>query len=371
MAAKKAKTTTPENSEDITSVFKDVETILGEKMSMIASDLEDADRVSTGSLNLDLSIGGGFPKGHIIEIYGPYASGKTTIALMHAAVIQRENPEAWIVYVDAENTANNELMSAYGLDLARVYLIRSNQAEKIFDALYKFLNESRPALIIIDSVPALVPKRVEDGSAEDQNIALLPRLLSANLSKIRQKLRKADCTLILVNQIREKPGISYGTPEIRPCGRALGFYVSMDIEVRRGDLILEGTEQVGHQMKTKITKNKCSKHLNKVAQIPLYYGVGIDKVQEVADVLVEIGFIAKGGSYYKLIDADDKPLVRYIPDYLQENSETQALNFQGKNALLNYMRLDTDFFALLEKKCYGEEVTEAEIINAPLAELSA
>lgn len=361
-------------ASEINTVFKDIEKIVGKGLILYANEYEDAERVSSGSLNLDFAMGGGFPKGHIVEVYGPYASGKTTVALVYAANLQRMDPSAYVVYFDAETTASRSLMESYGLNMDRTILVQTNVAEDIIDSIIRLLDGAAPALIIVDSIPSMVPSKVNLGSAADMTIGLLPKLLSEHIRRIKQRLYNTNSTMILINQLREKPGVMHGNPEVRPGGRAVGFAISIDLEVRRGDLIIDEKtkNQIGHQMRIKVTKNKCSPHINTVAMCPLYYGVGIDKVQEIFDMMLNTEKIVRAGAYYKFNDAEGKPVERYLPeDLITDEKERIVLNFQGKDSFINHLRLDTELCDCFEDMLRGNDVPLEKIINAPPANAEA
>lgn len=299
----------------------------------------------SGSLTLDLALGrGGFPRGRMIEVYGPYSSGKTTIALLHAAEVQRMG-EGKVAFIDAEHSFDPDLAAQYGVDLNELIYVDPKSAENAIDIADALIRSGEVRLIIIDSVSALTPSKVVESSIEQQSMALLARFMSTTCQKLNGPAYQNDCTILFINQIREKVGVMYGSPETTSGGRSLPFYSSVRLHVRAGDQLKNKDEVYGHIIKIKVTKNKVATPF-KEAAFPLIYGKGVDRVDEISQLAVFAGIIRQAGAWFRYENADGEVIER----------NGREMKFQGRNAFAEYLREDPGFLAELEGKLRGVEV---------------
>ena len=345
-------------ADSIDAIIKDITKKFGEGVIELLSETDDYDirRISSGSLNLDLALGGGFPRGRTIEIYGPESGGKTTIALLHAVEVQREYPDRYILFVDLERTFSKEIAESYGVDSSRFIVASPTSGEEAFDIAEALIRSGKISLVILDSVSALLPTSEEKSSMEQQTVGTQARLVSKALRKMTPLCASYDCTFIYVNQIREKVGVMYGNPETTSGGRAIPFYSSVRLNVRAGDKITDPKtgERIGHVINARVVKNKTA-FPDKVASFPLFYGIGVDKVAEVADIAVLLGTVAKAGAWLRIQDDSGKPVVRKWKNAEGQVIET-ILNFQGKDRFVEHLREDTELYKLLERVVYGDTV---------------
>ena len=254
--------------------------------------------VSSGSLAIDSALGiGGYPKGRIVEVYGPESSGKTTIALHAIAEVQKTGGIA--AFIDAENALDIEYAKALGVDFTpgKFFLSQPDSGEQALDIAEKLILSGAIDIIVIDSVAALVPKAEIDGVMGANHIGLQARLMSQALRKIAGTVNKTNTCVIFINQLREKIGIMFGNPETTTGGRALKFYASMRLDVRRADSIKRGDETIGNRTKVKIVKNKVAPPF-KLAEFDIMYGEGISIAGDVLDTATDMKFIDKAGSWY-------------------------------------------------------------------------
>jgi recombination protein RecA len=236
------------------------------------------ERCPSGSLQLDLALGGGFPGGRIIELYGPESGGKTTVALFYIAQLQKKYPDKYTAFIDAEYALDINLARAYGVDTERMIISQPDNGEEAFNITESLIRSGKFSTVVIDSVSALVPKAEEESEMEQQSIGLQARMMSKALRKLTSVAGQNDCSIVFINQIREKVG-AYGNPETTSGGRALRFHASIRVEVRRGEPIKVKDDTIGHEVKCKITKNKTATPY-KQASFSLFYGKGIDIVDE-------------------------------------------------------------------------------------------
>lgn len=250
--------------------------------------------IPTGSLALDESLGiGGYPRGRIVEIYGPESSGKTTLCLHAIREAQRSGGVA--AFIDAEHAFDPAYAQAIGVDLGSLLLSQPDSGEQALDIAETLARSGAVQLIVIDSVAALVPQAEIDGEMGDKHIGLQARLMSQALRKLTAVTHKTDTTLIFINQLRQKVGVVFGNPETTPGGNALKFYASVRIDVRRTGQITAGESAVGSKTRAKIVKNKCAAPFQK-AEFEIRWGKGIDQVSELIDRGLEVGVLDKSGA---------------------------------------------------------------------------
>lgn len=265
---------------------------LGERQAL------DVDVISSGSLLLDEALGvGGYPKGRIIEIFGPESSGKTTLALHAIAECQKKGGRA--AFVDAEHSIDPIYASNLGVNTSELILSQPDSGEQALEIVEILAASGAIDLVIVDSVAALVPQAELDGEMGDNQVGLQARLMSKAMRKLAGVLNKAECTIIFINQLREKVGIFYGNPETTTGGRALKFYSSIRIDIRRGEQIKDGAKQIGNVARIRVVKNKVAPPF-RTCDVDIIYGKGINRLGEALDLGVSHGLIKKSGSWYEI-----------------------------------------------------------------------
>ena len=251
----------------------------------------------SSSILLDQALGvGGYPKGRIIEIYGPESSGKTTLALHAIAECQKMGGKA--AFIDAEHAIDPTYAANLGVDVNELYLSQPDSGEQALEICQLLASSGGMNLIVVDSVAALVPQAELDGEMGDNSVGLQARLMSKAMRKIAGVLNKNDCAVIFINQLREKVGVLYGNPETTSGGRALKFYASIRIDIRRTEALKQGSDIFGNTCKVKIVKNKVAPPF-KQCEIDIIYGKGVSKEGEIIDRAVELGLMKKAGSWYE------------------------------------------------------------------------
>ncbi len=257
----------------------------------------DVGRISSGSLFLDWALGGGFPLGRIVEIYGPYSSGKTLIAMKTITSAQKIGLPC--VFIDAELSFEKKAALLAGIDLEKLVLMQSGRGEKIFDFVRKTMEAQESGVIVIDSVAAIVPDYEDENETEKQTMGLVARLMSKGLRVVNNANR--NWLIIFVNQVREKIGIIYGNPETTPGGRALGFFAGIRLHVKTGDKFMEDQVRIGHEIKFKVEKSKVGIPFRE-GSIKYMYETGIDQLDDVLSLAMMIGVIQHGGAWYTVYD---------------------------------------------------------------------
>lgn len=281
------------------------------------------DSISTGSLTLDIATGiGGLPKGRIVEIYGPESSGKTTLALHCIAEAQKAGGEA--AFVDAEHALDPVYAANLGVNVDELLVSQPDYGEQALEITEQLVSSGAVDIIVVDSVAALVPKSEIEGDMGDSHVGQHARLMSQALRKLAGTVNKTNCIIIFINQLREKIGVVYGNPEVTTGGRALKFYSSIRIDVRKAEQLKNGTDVIGSRTKVKIVKNKVAPPF-KSAEFDIMYGTGISKDGEILDLAVEYDIIHKGGSWFSYGDRrlgqgrdNVKSIIKNEPDFAAE-----------------------------------------------------
>ncbi len=281
--------------------------------------VENIEVIPTQCLALDVALGvGGFPKGRIIEIYGPESSGKTTLALHAIASCQQQGGTA--VFIDAEHALDAVYAKKLGVDIDNLYVVQPDSGEQALDTLDTLVRSNSVDIIVVDSVAALTPKAEIEGEVGQSVIGLQARMMSQGLRRITSIIAKANTCVIFINQLREKVGVMFGNPETTPGGKALKFYASIRIDVRKGDAIKDGADFIGNRTKAKIVKNKVAPPF-KVAEFDMMYGKGISQEGCILDMALNEGIMIKSGSWVsyneeRIAQGRDKAV-----QYLQDNPE--------------------------------------------------
>lgn len=291
----------------------------------------NVDAISTGIANLDIALGiGGLPKGRIIEIYGPESSGKTTVALH--AVAETQKCGGNVAFVDAEHALDPVYASKLGVNIDQLYVSQPDTGEQALEITEALVRSGAIDMIVIDSVAALVPKAEIEGEMGESHVGLHARLMSQALRKLAGIISKSNCIAIFINQLREKVGVIYGNPEVTTGGRALKFYASIRLDVRRVEAIKQGTEQVGNHVRVKVVKNKVAPPF-KEAEFDIMYGEGVSNIGVVLDMAVEKNIVKKGGAWYSIGETRIGQGRENAKNYLKENPEVfEDINARVKAA---------------------------------------
>ena len=287
------------NEKELDEVLKQIQKNFGKGAIMRLGERPpvDVDVIPSGSLLLDEALGvGGYPKGRIIEIYGPESSGKTTLALHAIAECQKQGGRA--AFIDAEHAIDPVYAKNLGVNIDELILSQPDNGEEALEIAEMLTSSGAISLIIVDSVAALVPQQEIDGEMGDNSVGMQARLMSKAMRKLAGVLNKNECTIIFINQLREKVGVMYGNPETTSGGRALKFYASIRLDIRRTEAIKTGSDVTGNTVRVKVVKNKVSPPF-KQCEIDIIYGEGISKDAEILDRAVELGIIKKSGAWYE------------------------------------------------------------------------
>jgi len=294
----------------------------GSIMRFNTDKMEPIEVTSTGSLSLDIALGvGGIPKGRIIEIYGPESSGKTTLALHAIASAQRAGGTC--AFIDAEHALDIGYASNLGVDIPNLLISQPDTGEQALDIVDSLVNSNAVDFIVVDSVAALTPKAEIEGGMGDSHMGLQARLMGQALRKLTGAVKKSNCTIIFINQIRMKIGVMFGSPETTTGGNALKFYASIRLDIRRTGTIKKGDEAIGNETKVKVVKNKVAPPFKEV-NFDIMFGEGISKLGEIIDLGVEHKIIDKSGSWYSYNNEKLGQGKENVKDFLGSNQQLAA-----------------------------------------------
>lgn len=310
-----------EKDKALEQVLADIEKQFGKGSIMkLGSDAHlNIEATSSGSITLDVALGvGGYPKGRIVEIYGPESSGKTTFALHAIAEIQKKGGRA--AYIDAEHALDPVYAKNLGVDIDELLLSQPDTGEQALEICEALIRSEAIDIVIVDSVAALVPQAEIEGEMGDSHVGLQARLMSQAMRKISGILNKTKTTAIFTNQLREKVGVMFGNPETTPGGRALKFYASIRLEVRRGEQIKQGDQVIGNKTNIKVVKNKVAPPF-KSASVDIMYGEGVSKEGEIVDLASEINILDKSGVWYSYNGEKVGQGKENVKAYLKENPD--------------------------------------------------
>ena len=316
------------------------------------------DAVPTGSLSLDLALGiGGLPRGRIIEIYGPESSGKTTLALHVVAQAQKIGGE--VAYIDAEHAMDPTYAQALGVDINSMLISQPDTGEQGLEITEQLVRSGAVDLVVVDSVAALVPRAEIEGEMGESFVGLHARLMSQALRKLAGCISKTHCIVIFINQLREKIGVSYGNPEVTTGGRALKFYASVRIDIRKVQTLKVGTDMIGSHTRAKVVKNKVAPPFRE-AEFDIMYGEGISKEGELIDLGVQLGLVEKSGSWFSMGETRLGQGRDNAKNYFKEHpEEAQALETEIRANAYKLMSRQS----LAAAKAAGRSVEPAESID--------
>jgi len=320
-------------------VLADIEKQFGKGSIMrLGSDSHiNIEATPSGSMALDLALGiGGYPKGRIVEIYGPESSGKTTFALHAIAEVQKRGGRA--AFIDAEHALDPVYAKNLGVNIEDLLLSQPDTGEQALEICEALIRSEVIDIVVIDSVAALVPQAEIDGEMGDSHVGLQARLMSQALRKITGILQKTKTTAIFINQLREKVGVIFGNPETTPGGRALKFYSTIRLEVRRADAIKQGDQVIGNKTNVKVVKNKVAPPF-KTAQVEIMYGEGVSKESDIIEIATEIGLMEKSGAWYSYNGEKIGQGKENVKNYLKEHSD---LCDELENKIREHFNINTD-----------------------------
>ncbi|MGN8914468.1 recombinase RecA [Anaerofustis butyriciformans] len=315
----------PDKEKALELAMKNIESSFGKGAIMKLGDKPAVtiDTISTSSISLDAALGvGGLPRGRIIEIYGPESSGKTTVALHVVAEAQKAGGVA--AFIDAEHALDPVYAEALGVNIDELIVSQPDTGEQALEITEALVRSSAIDVVVVDSVAALVPKAEIEGDMGDSHVGLQARLMSQALRKLAGAINKSNTTAIFINQLREKVGVMFGNPEVTPGGRALKFYSSVRLEVRRVDSIKSGQDIIGNRTKVKVVKNKVAPPF-KIAEFDIMYGKGISREGDIVDMAAKYGIIKKAGAWYSYQDEKIGQGRDKAKQFLKDNPETAKI----------------------------------------------
>lgn len=297
----------------------------------------EVDSISTGVIGLDIALGvGGLPRGRIIEIYGPESSGKTTVALHCIAEAQKGDGIA--AFIDAEHALDPVYARALGVDIDNLIISQPDTGEQALDIAEALIRSGAVDILVVDSVAALVPKAEIDGEMGDSHVGLQARLMSQALRKLTGSIKKSNCVVIFINQLREKVGVMFGSPETTTGGRALKFFSTIRIDVRRGEQLKQGEKILGNKTKIKVVKNKVAQPFKQV-EVDIMYGTGVSRSGDLLDNAVGVDVIKKSGSWYSYNDEKMGQGRENAKKFIEDNEEVA---FDVEMKVREYYGLKTD-----------------------------
>ena len=325
--------------------------------------------IPTGSLSLDIALGiGGVPKGRIIEIYGPESSGKTTLALHIVAEAQKRGGE--VAFIDAEHALDPSYARALGVDIDSMLISQPDTGEQGLEICEALVRSGALDVVVVDSVAALTPRAEIEGDMGDAHVGLLARLMSQALRKLAGSIAKTNCIVIFINQLREKVGVMYGNPEVTTGGRALKFYASVRIDVRRIEGIKVGGEIIGNRTRAKIVKNKVAPPFRE-AEFEILYGQGISKWGEMVDLAVKLDIIKKSGSWFSMGDLRIGQGRDAARQYLKDNPDVaEKVEAEVRANAYKLMGMKNGKADKPEKKSAGQavDVSADDFVDGPVDE---
>jgi recombination protein RecA len=328
MASTKTDNPTTDKQKALALVLSQIERNFGKGSIMRLGDATQmkVETISTGALTLDLALGGGLPKGRIIEIYGPEASGKTTVALHALAEVQRQGGVA--AFVDAEHALDPIYAGNLGVDIENLLVSQPDTGESALEIVDQLVRSAAVDIVVIDSVAALVPRAEIEGEMGDTHVGLQARLMSQALRKITGNIGKSGCTVVFINQLRQKIGVTYGSPETTTGGQALKYYASVRLDIRRIQTLKRGTEEYGNRAKVKVAKNKVAPPF-RIAEFDVIFGKGISTLGCVVDMAEETGIIVRKGAWYSYkgenISQGRDNAIKYMEEKPEIAKEVEAL----------------------------------------------
>ncbi len=355
MADKKVLSADKAKSEALATALAQIEKKYGKGsvMKLGENTAMNVEAISTGSLGLDVALGiGGVPKGRIVEIYGPESSGKTTIALHVVAEAQKKGGEA--AYIDVEHALDPIYAKNLGVDIDSLLVSQPDTGEQALEIAEALVRSGALDVVVVDSVAALVTRAEIEGDMGDSHVGVQARLMSAALRKLTSAISKSNCVVIFINQLREKVGVMYGNPEVTPGGRALKFYASVRIDIRKAETIKSGNEMVGSHTRAKVVKNKVAPPF-KTAEFDIMYGKGISKSGEIVDLAVDFGIIKKSGAWFS-----------YNEERLAQGRDNAKRVIETNKELAE--EIEAKVLAAL-KTNEGEAVAEAPVEVLPAADM--
>ncbi|MEO1400232.1 MAG: recombinase RecA [Cyanobacteria bacterium J06635_1] len=345
-ATPKTSTENPERQKALNMVLSQIERNFGKGSIMRLGDASRmrVETIPTGALTLDLALGGGLPKGRIIEIYGPESSGKTTLALHAIAEMQKQGGVA--AFVDAEHALDPIYASALGVDIENLLVSQPDTGEAGLEIVDQLVRSSAIDIVVIDSVAALVPRAEIEGEMGDTHVGLQARLMSQALRKITGNIGKSGCTVVFLNQLRLKIGVSYGNPETTTGGNALKFYASVRLDIRRIQTLKKGTEEYGIRAKVKVAKNKVAPPF-RIGEFDVIFGQGISTLGCIVDLAEQTGVIVRKGAWYS-----------YDGDNIS----------QGRDNAISYLAEKPEFAVQVEQEVRQALGIDSETESTPLAD---